>query len=76
MFMAKRKQKWFTKVRSSYIPCSREGWLLYIPYIALLGLVYWLAMSQFGYSVTALAVVLAGWAAVAAGMTYIASNSS
>lgn len=74
--MAKQKKKWFKKVRSSYIPRSSEGWLLYIPYIVLLGLVYWLAMSQFGYSITALAVVLAGWAAVAAGMTYIASNSS
>lgn len=74
--MAKQKQKWFKKLHGSYIPRSREGWLLYIPYIALLGLVYWLAMSQFGYSIIALIVVLAGWAAVATGMTYIASKRS
>ena len=34
--MAKAKQIWFKKVRGSYLPCSWQGWLLYIPFAAFL----------------------------------------
>ena len=37
--MSKRKTKsgaWFIKLRGSYIPCSWQGWLLYIPFVAYL----------------------------------------
>lgn len=30
------KKIWFNKVRGSYLPCSAEGWLLYVPFIAFL----------------------------------------
>lgn len=30
-----RKGAWFVKLRGSYIPCSWQGWLTYIPFIAL-----------------------------------------
>lgn len=33
---AVKKGVWFVRVRGSYLPASREGWLLYIPYILLL----------------------------------------
>lgn len=38
MFWKKKKSKnvWFTKVRGSYLPCSWQGWLLYIPFILFL----------------------------------------
>lgn len=30
-----RKGAWFVKLRGSYIPCSWQGWLTYIPYVTL-----------------------------------------
>lgn len=74
--MKKHKQKWFKKIRGSYIPCTPEGWLLYIPYALLLGCVYWYATIQFGYSISSFIIVPVGWTLVAAGMTYIASKFS
>lgn len=74
--MKKHKQKWFKKIRGSYIPRTQEGWLLYIPYTLLLGLVYWYVMRNFGYTISAVIVIAAGWILVASGMTYIASKLS
>jgi hypothetical protein len=31
-----KKGAWFVKIRGSYIPCSWQGWLLYVPFIAFL----------------------------------------
>ncbi len=30
------KNVWFKKVRGSYLPCSWQGWLLYVPFTAFL----------------------------------------
>lgn len=30
------KQAWFNKVRGSYLPCSWQGWALYLPFAAFL----------------------------------------
>jgi hypothetical protein len=32
---SRRKGAWFVKLRGSYLPCSWQGWLTYIPYISL-----------------------------------------
>lgn len=74
--MNKHDKKWFKKIRGSYIPRTREGWLLYIPYTLLLVSVYWFAMSQFGYSIASLLLVIAGWVFVATGMTFFAAKRS
>ena len=34
-----KNNKWFKKVRWSYIPCKWQGWLLYIPMIIFLSTV-------------------------------------
>ncbi len=34
-----KNKKWFKQVRSSYIPRSWQGWLLYIPFTGYLALV-------------------------------------
>ena len=31
-----RKGAWFVSVRSSYLPASWQGWLLYVPYMILI----------------------------------------
>jgi len=31
-----KQTKWFNKVRGSYLPCSWQGWLTYVPYLAYL----------------------------------------
>ncbi len=28
-----KKGKWFSPVRKSYLPCSWQGWVLYVPFI-------------------------------------------
>jgi len=31
-----KKKAWFNRVRGSYLPCSWQGWLLYVPFVAFL----------------------------------------
>ena len=31
-----RKGAWFIRVRGSYLPCSWQGWLSYVPYVGYL----------------------------------------
>lgn len=46
MFWQKSKKKiWFTKVRGSYLPCSWQGWLLYVPFIAFLIATFYLSFK-------------------------------
>jgi hypothetical protein len=71
--MAKNTQQvWFTKVRGSYLPCSWQGWLLYVPYVAFLLLTLYeatqggrtsLGMAYFLFPQYISAVVVMNWLA-------------
>ncbi len=77
----RRKQKakkgaWFIKIRGSYLPCSGNGWLTYIPFTA-----YLIFSMYFGYTQTdsltmAILVIVPNWLASSAVMTYIAERKS
>ena len=41
-----RRKKWFRHVRKSYIPISWQGWISYVPFIALLLLVIQLSYND------------------------------
>lgn len=47
MFWIKKKHKniWFTRVRGSYLPCSWQGWLLYVPFIVFLAATLYLSFK-------------------------------
>lgn len=74
--MAKNRQKWFKKVRSSFIPISWQGWLCYVPYVAFLILSYLYVMYSFGYSLISLFIIIPNWVAAAVVMSWVASKRS
>jgi hypothetical protein len=71
-----RKQKWFIRVRGSYLPHSWQGWLLYIPFSAYLiysAVIGWQNTDSFGH---ALVFIVPNWIAAAVIMTWIAQRTS
>ncbi len=75
--MTKRKSnKWFVKVRGSYLPNSWQGWLLYIPFVAYLITVF-IVVDRNSHSVSdTLYGIFPQWIAAAVVMTWIASKKS
>lgn len=74
--MAKKNNKWFKKVRGSYIPINWQGALTYIPYILYLLTSYLYAMTYYGYSATSFFIIVPNWVAAIAVMTWVASRKS
>ncbi len=74
--MTKKKNKWFTKVRGSYIPRSWQGWLLYIPFILfLLTVLQAAALTQDSVS-DMFYMIFPQFVCAAVVMTWIAKNKS
>ena len=75
--MSKRKSdKWFIKVRGSYLPNNWKGWLTYIPYAAyVLGIVVYVTMNNFD-RLLAVFLVVPNWVAALAVMTWLARSKS
>lgn len=75
--MSKRTTtRWFRKVRGSYLPCSRQGWLTYIPYVTyLIGVLVFVMVSHYGFWIS-LYVLIPNWVAAAAIMNWLATNKS
>lgn len=71
-----KKDKWFIKVRSSYLPNSRAGWLTYIPFLAFLLIVPLIAFANTDNIPLAILITIPNWVAAAIVMTYVASNKS
>lgn len=71
-----KKGIWFVKVRWSYLPCSWQGWLLYIPMILFL-LVIVIVIDWQTYSfVNALLSYFTYFICTGVVMHWIASNKS
>ncbi len=74
--MVKKNNKWFKKVRGSYLPDSWQAWLLYIPFTAFLLTVLFAAIrTQHSVSDT-LYVIFPQWIAAAVVMTWVAKQRS
>ena len=71
-----RKQKWFVKVRGSYLPCSWQGWLTYIPYLASVIGVLVVALHNQTSFWDALFIVIPNWVAAFAIMQWVATRKS
>jgi len=72
----KRPKPWFKKIRGSYLPCSWQGWLCYIPFV---GYLMFTMVVAFGAEQPLTAIlygVFPGWVAAAVAMTWLASVKS
>lgn len=70
------KNIWFVKVRWSYLPCSWQGWLLYIPMILFLAVVIAAINSQANTASEALYFIFPYFVCTGVVMHWIASNKS
>lgn len=70
------KNKWFIKIRGSYLPKSWQGWLTYIPFLAyLIGVLVFVVSSNYSLW-QSLFWVIPNYVAAAAIMTWLANNKS
>ena len=71
-----KSQAWFYSIRGSYLPKSWQGWLTYVPYVAVLvGSTIWAqtnAVSVADYFYRVFPV----WVAAAVAMNYLAKQKS
>jgi hypothetical protein len=77
--MSKTKAKrhyWFYAVRGSYLPCSWQGWLLYVPFTLFLLTVLVAAISTQHSVSDMLYMIFPQWVAAAVVMTWIAKQKS
>lgn len=71
-----KKGAWFIKVRGSYLPCSWQGWLTYIPFLIFL-LTVLVAAVRTQHSVSdVFYMVFPQWVAAVVVMTWVANNKS
>jgi hypothetical protein len=72
----KSNDKWFIKVRGSYLPHAWQGWLTYIPFTAFLFTVL-IAAIRTQHSVSDIFyMVFPQWIAAAVVMTWVAKQRS
>lgn len=74
---AKRKKgAWFYYVRGSYLPCSWQGWALYVPFtVFLLAVLFGATRSEHSAS-DAFYIIFPQWVAAAVVMTWVAKQKS
>ena len=76
MATKKKKQAWFKKVRGSYLPCSWQGWLTYVPFVTFL-LTVLVAALRTQHSVSdAFYAIFPQWVAAVVVMTWVAARKS
>ena len=73
--MAKRK-KWFIKIRGSYLPNNLRGSLTYIPFIAFLIMVLFVAFKDEPTVGSAVLVIFPNFVCAGVVMNWVASNKS
>lgn len=81
--MKRKKQKiklkkgaWFVKIRGSYLPCTWQGWLTYIPFVAYLVLSFGAIVRDTGSVLMMIYLLVPAWIAGAVIMTWIAQRKS
>ena len=72
----KRKSVWFVSVRGSYLPCSWQGWLTYIPMIIFASVIIVGAVARAHSAGDVLYTVFPSLVCTAVVMHWIASRKS
>ncbi|HET8991408.1 MAG TPA: hypothetical protein VFN31_00025 [Candidatus Saccharimonadales bacterium] len=70
------KHIWFYKVRGSYLPASRSGWLTYIPYVGYMVFAYVVGIKDISKVWVACLFILSNWVSAFAVMTMLAIKKS
>jgi hypothetical protein len=73
---SKNKNAWFYKIRGSYLPANKYGWLSYIPFIAYLGFSLVVGIKDVSKVWVAILFVVANWMAAGAVITMLAIRKS
>lgn len=73
---SKSNNKWFIRVRGSYLPYSWQGWLTYVPYTAYLVGILVYAMSNTNNWLHAIPIVVPNWIVALIVMTWVAERRS
>lgn len=76
MKRTKRNNKWFVKVRGSYIPNNSYGWLTYIPYLAFVVAVPLYVFSHVDNRWLGLLIIIPNYVAAGVVMTWLAAHES
>lgn len=71
-----KKNRWFIKVRGSYLPGSWQGWLTYIPFLAFLVISLVATIHSQATLTMAVLLVFPQWVAAAVVMTWLAARKS
>lgn len=71
-----KNKKWFVRVRWSYLPCSWQGWLTYIPMVSFLVLVFILIHHQNRSWLNTLILYIPYMICTAVVMTWVANHRS
>jgi hypothetical protein len=71
-----RKDTWFKPVRGSYLPASRNGWLIYIPFAGYLVFSGLVAADNASSVAVAILLIVPNWVAATVVVTYIAERTS
>ena len=78
--MPKKKQKssdrWFIRVRGSYLPNSWQGWLTYAPYSAYVVGILLFALDNTSDWLHAVPIIVPNWLVALIAMTWVAEHKS
>lgn len=72
----KTHQKWFIRIRGSYLPASWQAWLSYLPYLAYLIGVLVFVLQRHEHFWLAVFTVVPNWVAACFIMTWFAKQTS
>jgi uncharacterized membrane protein len=74
--MAGANKPWFKPLRHSYIACSYNGALTYIPYVAYLVFSLLVPFDYLSHKVLAVLIVIPNWIIASQVMTWLAKSKS
>jgi hypothetical protein len=74
--VTKKNNKWFKRVRGSYLPASWQAWLLYVPFTIFLLTVLQAAVRNQHSVSDVFYAIFPEWVAAAVVMTWIAKQKS
>lgn len=72
----KSSDRWFIKVRGSYLPNSWQGWLTYVPYAAYVIGVLLFALDNTSDWLHAVPLIVPNWLVALIAMTWVAEHKS
>ncbi len=72
----KHKGTWFVKVRGSYLPCTWQGWLTYVPYVVFLVAAFLMVDKTSHSASDTLIGIVPYWVSAAVVMTWLARTKS